>query len=136
MLNRCENYDLLLVSFSDGQQRKTGLLSEDCENWIQTSMSVFDSFLAKLLSGAMTVLQLKLLLEEKMKKNFLDLFVIIEKQSESGMQNVPESGLPGINKCGVLTKVFVWRQTELRSFEEYCLRVNHLLGLCAGLKSG
>ena len=99
-------------------------------------MSVFDAVIAKLLSGAMTVVQLKQLLDEKMKKQFLDLFVIVEKTSESGMKNVPESGIPDIDKCAVLTKVLVWRQTELHSFEDYCLKVNHLLGLCANTRSG
>ena len=134
MLRRCVDYNLLLVSFSDGPHRKTDLLSEDCVVWMQTGLSVIDAVIAKLLSGAITVLQLKLLLEEKLKKHCLDLFIIIEKLS--GMQNVPESGFPGRDKCMVLEEVLAWRQTELRSFEEYCLRVNHLHGLCGGLNSG
>lgn len=97
-------------------------------------MSVVDAVIEGLQTGSVTVSQVKLLLDEKMKKNFLDLFVIIEKTS--GMKNVPESGFPDIDKCAFLTKVLDWRQAELRSFEEYCLRVNHFNSLCANFRSG
>lgn len=132
----CENYDLLIVSFSDGPPRKTSLLNQDCVTWIRFGMSVFRAVLEKLLSGAITVLQFQQLLEENMKTHFLDLLIIIERLSESGIRNVPECGFPEMDICAVLDTVLVWRQTELHSFEEYCLKVNHLQDLCAGLRSG
>lgn len=99
------------------------------------AVSVFDAIIERLLVGSLTVMQLKILLEEKNKEAFIEIFQIMEKNSESGMKNVPESGAKDINKSSVLLKVLTWRQAELKSVGDLCEKLENFTSMCGRITS-
>jgi len=63
-------------------------------------------------------------------------FNAVEKNAESDVFNVPESGVKGLNKSAVLQKVITWRQAEQCNMETMCRLVSHFVEACGHVQSG
>jgi len=109
-------------------------LTEKCQDCIATALSVLESTIRQLLNGDISVAKLKLLTAGT--ANFLEVFRVVEKNAESDVFNVPESGVKDMNKTAVLQKVIQWRVLEQCNLELMCRLVSHFVAACGAIQSG
>lgn len=87
-----------------------------------------------MLTGNISLAKLKLLSDGT--ANFLEVFRVVEKNAESSVFSVPESGVEGLDKSAVLQKLIKWRETEQRNLESECRLVSHFVTACHSIQSG
>ena len=97
-------------------------------------VEVLDNTIQQLLTGRISLAKLKLLTDGT--ANFLEVFRIVEKNAQSSVFKVPESGVENMDKSVVLQKVITWRQTEQCNLESLCRLLNHFVSTCHGIQSG
>jgi len=68
--------------------------------------------------------------------NFLEVFRVVEKNAQSDVFKVPESGVPGMNRDAVLQKVINWRKIEQRNMESVCRLLSNFVAECHDIQSG
>jgi len=127
-------YDCIAITVLDGKSERANILSEICQESITVALSLFDSVIDRLLNGSITISLLNIICGEE--KSFLELFKLIEKNTQSGATNVPESGLRDVDKSGVLLKVINWRRKEVEGFEKITELARHFGNMCTNIMSG
>jgi len=121
---------------SDGKSERACLLTEECQECIAIGVEDLDKTIHQLLTGQISLAKLKLLATEPGTANFLEVFRVVEKNAQSDVFKVPESGIEGLNKSGVLQRVILWRKTEQQNLESMCRLVSHFTDLCRDIQSG
>ena len=124
------------IYISDGKSGRVTLLAEECQACIAIGVEVLDKTIHQLLTGQISLAKLKLLATEPGTANFLEVFRVVEKNAQSDVFKVPESGVGDLSKTGVLQKVILWRKTEQQSLESVCRHVSHFTDLCRDIQSG
>lgn len=109
-------------------------MTEQCQEYIAIGIEVLDNTIQQLLMGNMSVARLKLLIAGT--ANFLEVIRVVEKNAQSDIFNVPESGLPEIDKTAVLQKVINWRKMEQKSLQLMCRNLSHFVAACRDIQSG
>jgi len=109
-------------------------LTEKCQECIAIGIEVLDNTIQQLLTGEISVAKLKLLMTET--ANFLEVLHAVEKNAQSDMFSVPESGLAAVDKTIVLQIVINWRKIEKQSLELMCRNLSHFLIACREIQSG
>ena len=120
--------------FSDGKSERARLLTDECQECIAVGNEVLQNTIQQLLNGHISVAKLKLLTAGT--ANFLGVFRVVEKNAESDVFNVPESGVQDMDKAAVLQKVIIWRQKEQQNLELICRLVSYFVTACDGIQSG
>ena len=110
------------------------LLREECQECIAIGNGVLENTIQQLLTGSISVAKLKILTAGI--SNFLEVYRVVEKNAQSDVFNVPESGVKGLDKSAVLHKVINWRQAEQHSMESMCICVSHFIAECGSIQSG
>jgi len=110
------------------------MLTEKCQECIAVGIGVLENTIQQLLTGHISVAKLKLLTAGT--ANFLEVYHVVEKNAQSDVFNVPESGVKDLDKSAVLQKVINWRQIEQRGMESMCLQLSHFITECGDIQSG
>ena len=122
------------VLISDGKSERVALLTDKCQEYIAIGIEVLDRTIQQLLTGQISVAKLKLLTAGT--GNFVEVFRIVEKNAQSDMFSVPESGLKEVDKTMVLQKLIAWRKMETQSLELMCRNLSYFVAACRDIQSG
>ena len=126
----CDYWVLIL----DGKSERVALLTDKCQEYIAIGIEVLDRTIQQLLTGQISVAKLKLLTAGT--GNFLEVFRVVEKNAESDVFSVPESGLKEVDKTMVLQKLIAWRKIERQSLELLCRNLSCFVAACRDIQSG
>jgi len=118
----------------DGKSERARLLTVECQECIAIGVEALDNTIQQLLNGHTSLAKLKLLTAGI--ANFLQVFRVVEKNAQSDVFKVPESGVQDMDKAAVLHKVINWRQFEQKNLESMCRLVSNFVAACAGVQSG
>lgn len=122
------------ICVSDGKSERVHVLTEECQECILIGVEALDNTIQQLLSGHISLAKLKLITDRA--ANFLEVFRVVEKNAQSVVFKVPESGVEGMNRTTVLQKMMQWRIVERHNLETVCRLVNHFVAACGGVQSG
>ena len=109
-------------------------MTDKCQEYIAIGIEVLDRTIQQLLTGQISVAKLKLLTAGT--GNFVEVFRIVEKNAQSDMFSVPESGLKEVDKTMVLQKLIAWRKMETQSLELMCRNLSYFVAACRDIQSG
>jgi len=110
------------------------LLSDECQERLAIGNGVLENTIQQLLNGSISFGKLKVLTAGI--SNFLEVYRVVEKNAQSDVFNVPDSGIKDLNKSAVLQKVISWRQIEQRNVESLCVHLSHFIIECGNIQSG
>jgi len=118
----------------DGKSERVHVLAEECQACIAIGVEALDNTIQQLLTGHISLAKLKVLTAGT--TSFLEVFRVVEKNAQSAVFKVPESGVKDVNRTTVLQKVMRWRMIEQRNLEGMCRLVSHFVAACGGVQSG